>query len=115
MLTTLFDWMGFSEGALSNINAFWSTPAGLLISGSIFACCSFNVMHKSVDDDVFDRIWYSIVAVLMLIALIVGLNPETISKHIIQTLLLLLWIKFVASSVQHYIRWRRTGCSQKSK
>lgn len=96
-------------------NEFWSTTFGIIVSATICLSSAFNVLHKSVDDDLFDRVWYSVVSVLMFIAVMVGLNPDTQPKHIIQTLLFLVWVRFIVSSVQHYLEWKKTGKPQKSR
>jgi steroid 5-alpha reductase family enzyme len=116
MLNNFFSLVGLHDGSpIVLTNEFWNTPLGIVVSASICVCSAFNVLHKSVDDDLFDRVWYSAVAIIMFIATLVGLNPETQPKHIIQTLLFLVWVRFVATSIQHYLEWRKTGCPQKSR
>ena len=116
MLSNFLELVGLHDGSTIVLtNEFWNTPLGILVSASICACSVFNILHKSVDDDLFDRVWYSAVAITTFIGVLAGLNPDTQPRHIIQTLLFLVWVRFVATSVQHYLEWRKTGLPQKSR
>lgn len=116
MLNNFLNMVGLHDGSTIVLaNAFWNTPIGIIVSSTICLSAAFNVLHKSVDDDLFDRVWYSVVSVLMFIAVLVGINPDTQPRHIIQTLLFLVWVRFIATSIQHYFEWKKTGKPQKSR
>lgn len=115
MVHSVMEWVGFyNDNTFMDGPTFWSTPAGLFITSSIAISATLNIIHPGIDDNLFDRIWYSILALLMLVAVILGLNPHTEPHHIIQTLMILLCIRCIYSVVYKHHRFRKTGKVQKT-
>lgn len=114
-LDTFLAWAGFyTDNAFPHVDGFWSTPAGISASGIICLCSAINIFHPGIDDNIFDRIWYSLVSLLMLCAFIGGLEPGYDPHNIIKTLLLFLTIRFMATVVVKHHRWKKTGRAQKT-
>ena len=93
---------------------FWSTNLGLITSATIFICACINIWHPGIDDNWFDRIWYSLVAITVLCAFLVGIDPTTNPTNIAKTLFVLLAFRFVAEVVIRHWRYRITGKRQKT-
>lgn len=114
ILNEFLAWAGFYKvNAFPHVDGFWSTPAGITASFIIWSCAAVNVFHPGIDDNLFDRVWYSCVSLLMFCAFIGGLTPGYDPHHLIKTLLFLLTIRFLASVVQRILRYHRTGKRQK--
>lgn len=94
---------------------FWSTPLGLFSTYSMFVCCAVNIFHPGIDDNLFDRVFYSAAAVIVLCAFTLGLHPEQDPKNVMQTFWLLLWVRFAGSVIVRHREWKRTGRPQKTK
>lgn len=115
MISHFYEWAGFANDHLaSGIVDFWSCPIGLFITGSISLCAGINIFHPGIDDNLFDRIWYSILSLLMLVAFLLGVNPHTSPRHIVQTLMYLLCIRFWATVIRKHYHWKKTGKAQKT-
>lgn len=94
-MNTILTIIGFqSVSQTCNPDLFWETTFGLIVSGSICFCAAVNVLHPDIDDDLFDRVWYSCLAILMLVALLIGLSPDAHPRHIFQTLVLMMFFKY---------------------
>lgn len=117
-MTTIYDmlaWAGFYTDKLHpHVEGFWSTPAGLFISFSMFVCAMTNVFHNGIDDGLFDRIFYCAIAMVMLCAFLVGINPGTDPKNIVRSVVFLVWIKMYVEVCVRLIRYRKTGRVQKT-
>lgn len=89
-----------SDAPFQSSHGFWSSALGLFISGSICVCSAVNVLHPDIDDDLFDRCWYSTLSVLMLIAFLIGLSPTQQPNHVVKVLLIMLCIKYWVMLIQ---------------
>lgn len=108
-------WAGFyKDNAFPHVDGFWSTPAGISASFIIWVCAAINVFHPGIDDNWFDRVWYSCVSLLMFCAFIGGIAPNYDPHNLIKTLLLLLTCRFLASVIQRMYRYHKTGRPQKT-
>lgn len=114
-INEILGWAGFfTDGAFPHVGGFWSTPVGILISITIFICSSINILHPGIDDNVFDRIWYSILALLTFCSAVGGMRPNYEPHNIVKTLVFLIAIRCVASVIQRHRHWKKSGKAQKT-
>lgn len=100
-MNSILTFLGFyTDNSFPHVDGFWATPCGLVVSASMCICATINVIHPDIEDDLFDRIWYSLLAVLMLIAFLIGLSPENDPHHVVKTLLMLLFVKLWYQTIQ---------------
>ena len=86
---------------------FWSTPLGLFVSLSLFICYLVNVLHRGIDDCFFDRIYYSVVALVAFLAFVVGAdpahqNPQGIGAAILFLLAIRAWWRLMVRLVRYW-------------
>lgn len=115
MLNLIMNEMGFATNSSFVYQGdFWSQPMGLFLTGTMFVCSCINIWYKGIDDNLFDRIFYSLMAITMLCAFIVGFTDGR-PHNIIQTTLYLFCVRFVASIIIKVHRHRKTGVAQKTR
>lgn len=75
---------------------FWASPMGLFVSVSIFICSVVNIISPNIDDNMFDRVWYSVTGVTMFAAIVGAFSHDPVHS-LTKSILLLMAIRFIAS------------------
>lgn len=115
-MMSILEGLGFTtHNVMACKGDFWSTPAGLFITGLMFICSCVNIWYKGIDDNLFDRVFYSAMALTTLCAFLLGLDPSQHPHNIMQTLLYLFCVRLVASVFVNIYQHRKTGTPQKTK
>lgn len=116
MMSEIMNGLGFAtHNAAMYQGDFWSTPVGLFITGTMFICSCINIWYKGIDDNLFDRVFYSLMALTMLCAFMLGVDPEAHPHNVIQTTLYLFCARFIASVVIKVYHHKKTGERQKTR
>ncbi|QFP93848.1 hypothetical protein [Pectobacterium phage Wc4-1] len=92
-----------------NSLTFWSEPMGLFITASMFFCSCFNIWHKGVDDNWFDRIWYCAMATVTLCAFILGIRENDNPNNIVQTIFMMFCLRMIVNVFVRYFTHKKTG------
>lgn len=115
LVNMAIDWAGFyTDNAFPQVDCFWSEPIGLFVSFSIFVCSALNIFHPGIDDNLFDRVWYTILSIVMFCAFVGGLRDGYEPHNIIKTLVILLSVRCIASVVQRHYHWVKHKTPQKT-
>lgn len=114
MINDFLHWLGwYADNAFPGVGTFWSQPLGLLISFLMCVISGLNVLHPGIDDGLFDRLYYSALSILFLIAFLIGLSPEN-PHYLVKTLLIMLTARNAWRLAYRVHQYQKTGIPQKT-
>lgn len=96
VLYDIINWTGLNiDDVLSMSYNFWSTPAGITVSFTIMLCSTIYVFSRRIKDTLFERVWHSCVAMIMMCAVVAGVSPTSNPHYFVKTLLLFWAVRHV--------------------
>lgn len=104
MMNQLVAW--FSGSAW--MNAYWEAPAGLFTLAVIFICSVGNIMLEWVEDNLLDRIFFTIYA-LCCLATFIHIYEHTEPYNVVKTLLFTLALQFLIKFIYRVRKRFATG------
>lgn len=97
----------------SGLSFWWHTPLGFSAILLLAIVCVVNIFHRGINDGLFIRVYYWVLFILSLVAML-HVVENTLPKHQLQMLLLTFIIKAAYSTVRRLHRFNKTGKAQEN-
>lgn len=97
----------------SGLTFWWHTPLGFSAILLLEVVCIVNIFHRGINDGLFIRVYYWILLILSIVALL-QVVENTLPKHQLQLLLLTFIFKAAYGTVRRLLRFKKTGKAQEN-
>lgn len=98
----------------SGLSFWWHTPVGFGLILILAVVCVINIFHKGINDGLFCRVYYWILLILAVVA-ILHVVENTLPKHQLQLMLATFVVKAAIGTTRRLIRYKKTGKPQDNK